>query len=36
MDEVESNEESVFHNSVREEFLKGYADSDEIYDNYEV
>lgn len=36
MDDVESNEEDALQNSVREEFLKGYADSDDIYDHYEV
>jgi hypothetical protein len=34
IDDAEINDNIVFQESARDQFLKGYADSDSVYDNY--
>ena len=34
IDDTEINDNIVFQESARDQFLKGYADSDSVYDNY--
>jgi hypothetical protein len=34
IDDTEINDNIVFQESASDQFLKGYADSDSVYDNY--
>jgi hypothetical protein len=34
IDDTEINDNIVFQESARDQFLEGYADSDSVYDNY--
>jgi hypothetical protein len=34
IDDTEINDNIVFQESAKDQFLKGYADSDSVYDNY--
>ncbi len=34
IDDMETYDDAVFQESAQSQFLKGYADSDSVYDNY--
>ena len=34
IDDTEIDDQNVFQESSRDQFLKGYADTDSVYDNY--
>ncbi len=34
LDDMEMYDDAVFQESAQSQFLKGYADSDSVYDNY--